>query len=172
MSETWEKKVKTHKRFSNITVYVARRTQAPSTGTTGSTKAWKSLIRKTKILKVDLLPSSKVDHWKSRIWSETLFLTIVLWDIGKAGRFGGLILKFTWNQPLGFMRGKSSPILRKTTTLNMDSRVGITTPKNTDSFFGCRCWADFCRELPGCCSTACPSVGGRSSASLTLVARR
>lgn len=28
-------------------------------------------------------------------------------NIRKAGRFGGLILKFTWNPPLGFMRGKT-----------------------------------------------------------------
>lgn len=73
------------------------------------TKACKSqkLIKKTKILKVDLMPSSKVDHKKPRILPETLFLTIMHWNIRKAGRFGGLILKFTWNPPLGFMRGKA-----------------------------------------------------------------
>jgi hypothetical protein len=41
-----------------------------------------------------------------------------------------------------------SPIRRKTTTLNIDSKVGITTPKNVESFLELWC-ADFRLEKAG-----------------------
>lgn len=65
-----------------------------------------------------------------------------------------------------------SPIRRKTTTLNIDSKVGITTPKNVDSFLGCRCWLERFRTFPGCCSEPWPPRADFHSDSLTLAERR
>lgn len=75
-----------------------------------------------------------------------------------------------WNSEFGSLI--LSPIRRKTTTLNMDSKVGMTTPKNVDSFLGCRCWPVRFRTFPGCCSVPWPSRADLCSDSLTLAERR
>lgn len=69
--------------------------------------------------------------------------------------------------------GQNSPIRRNSTTLNMDSRVGMTTPKNVDSFRCCRCGPPgLVRGLPGRRSGAWPAEGDRGSDSFTLVQSR
>lgn len=65
----------------------------------------------------------------------------------------------------------SSPIRRKTTTLNMDNSVGMTTPKKVDNFCG-RLLDAFRRDTAGVRSTATPTGLERCSVSLTLVDKR